>query len=255
MSAQTLTAMRSHEKYLDLFILLCIIAVVWQGLYGYVGDSGMSSPFATFVNAWLMLGDGDFWSNVHNTFTALGLALAIEVGAGLVIGLTLGLNRLAGEIMEPIIVGFYSVPKVVFYPVILMFFGINMAAEVAFGVIHGILPIMLFTMHAVRNIKPVFLKTARTFRLTRTQKMLYVAMPAAVPEIFTGLRFGFATTLIGVLLSEMFGAKNGLGYMMMNAIGYNKVDRIMALTLVFASFAVVVNVALLVIDHRLHRRV
>ena len=92
-------------------------------------------------------------------------------------------------------------------------------------------------------------------RLGFMETMWSIALPAAIPEVFTGLRIGFAATMLGVLLSEMFGSKSGLGFMLMNAIGLNQVDVITSLTLLLAGFAVSVNLVLLAVDKRLHRRV
>jgi NitT/TauT family transport system permease protein len=82
-----------------------------------------------------------------------------------------------------------------------------------------------------------------------------VLIPATIPEVFTGLRVGFALTLIGILLSEMFGSRSGIGFQLMKAIGLHNMDIIMSLTFMLVAFAGSVNAILLVIDHRLHRRV
>jgi NitT/TauT family transport system permease protein len=242
-----------HRRMTDSLILLVVMLVVWQALFAIVGASALTPPIATFGNAWGLLADADFWPNVASSFRALGLAIAFEVVLGLAIGAFLGLNRLAGEVMEPLIMGFYAVPKIVFYPVVLMVCGIGLTSVVVFAVMHGILPIILFTMNAVRAIKPIFLRTGRVLRLSMAQTVWNIALPAAIPEVFSGLRIGFAATMLGVLLSEMFGSKNGLGFLLMNAIGLNHVNDIMALTLLLAGFAAVVNLALLAVDRRLHR--
>lgn len=239
---------------LDTLLILGFFVLVWQILYEIAGEAALSPPGATIRFALVLLGSADFWPNVFLTFRAFGIALVISMGGGLVLGLILGLNRLLGEAYEPVLVAFYTVPKVAFYPVLLLCFGIGLAAEVAFGVIHGIVPVIIFTMNAVATVKPVLLKMARSLGLSRWQLMATVAMPAALPEIFTGLRVGFSLTLIGTLLSEMFGSRAGLGYLLMQAIGLNSVTRIMSLTLLIVVFAVIVNALLLVADKRLHRR-
>ncbi len=242
-----------NRRMTDSLILLGVVLCVWQGLFTIVGSVALTPPLATVANAWGLLVDADFWPNVANTFRSLGLAIVFEVAFGLLIGAVLGLNRLAGEVMEPLIMGFYAVPKIVFYPVVLMMCGIGVTSVVVFAVMHGILPIILFTMNAVRAIKPIFLRTGRALRLTVAQTVWSIALPAAIPEVFTGLRIGFAATMLGVLLSEMFGSKNGLGFLLMNAIGLNHVNDIMALTLLLAGFAAAVNLGLLAVDRRLHR--
>ncbi len=163
---------------------------------------------------------------------------------GLAIGFWLGFDRLAGAVLEPMLVAFYSIPKLTLYPILLLAFGLGMSAKVAFGVIHGVIPIVLFTLAAVGNVKPMLIKTGRVLGFAPRDGAL-VLFPAALPEIFTGLRVGFALTLIGSLLGEMFASQRGLGYLLMNAIGLHNVDIIMSVTFMIIVFAATVSAALL----------
>jgi NitT/TauT family transport system permease protein len=86
------------------------------------------------------------------------------------------------------------------------------------------------------------------------QTIRAILFPAALPEIFTGLRVGFSLTLIGTLLGEMFGAQRGLGFLLMTAIGLQNVRVIMAVTLLLVVFAASVSTLLVIVDRRLHRR-
>ncbi len=166
-----------------------------------------------------------------------------------------GLHRFSSEVAEPILVAIYSVPKITLYPIVLLAFGLGMPAKVAFGTIHGIVPVVIFTMSAVGNIRPVLLEDrARPQAHARGQVVTSVLFPAALPEIFTGLRVGFSLTLIGTLLGEMFGSQRGLGYLLMTAIGLQNIKVIMAVTLLVVLFAAAVSTILIYIDHRLHRR-
>ena len=165
----------------------------------------------------------------------------------------LGFHRLAGEVAEPMLVALYSIPKVVLYPIILLIFGLGLTSEIAFGALHGIVPVMMFTMNAVRNIKPVLVKTARVLGLSASTLMRTVLLPAAFPEIFTGLRIGFSVTLLGTVMSEMFGSKRGLGFLLMNALGVNNVELIMSLALLLIAFAAVANSVLMAIERRISR--
>jgi len=126
---------------------------------------------------------------------------------------------------------------------------------VAFGTIHGIIPIAIFAMNSVRNLAPVYLKTARVLHLSKAETLRTVVIPAAIPEIVSGLRIGFSLTLLGVLIGEMFASQRGLGYMIMNAIGLHDVPTMMAVILMLAVFAVAANAVLLWLDQRLHRRI
>lgn len=137
---------------------------------------------------------------------------------------------------------------------LLLMFGLGISAKIAFGAIHGIIPIALFTITSVRNIKPVLIKTGRVMGLSTWGIFRSVLFPAAVPEIFTGLRVGFSLTLIGTVLGEMFASQRGLGYLLKTAIGLHNDDQIMSVTVLLVFFAAAVSGILLAIDRRLHAR-
>jgi NitT/TauT family transport system permease protein len=234
-------------------LLIGALLIVWQLVFEIAGEDAMAPPLATIAYLAQLLGTAAFWSNVTATATAFLLALLIALVAGLVIGFALGLHGFSREVAEPILVSFYAVPKVTLYPIVLLAFGIGMSAKVAFGAIHGIVPMAIFTMTAVRGLNPVLLKTARVMRLPPWTVARLIVLPSALPEIFTGIRVSFALTLIGTLLGEMFGSQRGLGYLLMTAIGLQNVRMIMAVTLLLVLFAASVSVALIAVDRRLHR--
>jgi len=240
-------------KWKDPFILLAVLLIGWELLYLVVGDVALRSPVSTASSLGAMLGDARFMPHVRETALAFVQGFAIAVVVGLLIGVPLGAARFAGEVAEPILVALYSIPKVTLYPVILLVFGIGMPAKVAFGAIHGIVPIAMFAMNAVRNVNPTHLRTARVLRLSPINVSLKILLPAALPEIVTGIRVGFSLALIGTLLGEMFGSQRGLGHLLMQAMSLHNIERILALTLLLVAFAAGVNALLLALDRHLHR--
>ena len=85
---------------------------------------------------------------------------------GLAIGVWMGAHHLSGAVGEPILVSLYTLPKITLYPVVLLIFGLGLSGRVTFGAMHGVLPVALLTMNAIRNIPPVYLKAARTMHLS-----------------------------------------------------------------------------------------
>ncbi|MGA7230964.1 MAG: ABC transporter permease subunit, partial [Xanthobacteraceae bacterium] len=210
-------------------------------------------PFRTFAYAAELLSRASFWKHVGATMAAFAMALAISAIGGVALGLVLGMRRFAREVTEPILSSFYTIPKVTLYPVMLLIFGLGMSAKVAFGVIHGIIPVMLFTIAGVKNIEPVLLRTARVLRLSPAQTALSVLAPAVTPEIITGLRVGFALTLLGVLIGEMFASQRGLGFLIINGIEVHDVRMMTTVTLIVVVFAVAANSLMLALDRHAHR--
>lgn len=248
MTAQTWSAPRNS------LIVVALVLIGWQILFAAVGPQAMTPPLETIRYLAELLTTEAFWGHVEETSCAFLLALLLAVVLGLFIGFLLGAHRFSRDVFEPILVAFYSIPKVTLYPIILLAFGLGLPAKIAFGTIHGIVPVAIFTMGAVSNINPILIKTARVLKLGPWRVLAAVLFPAALPEIFTGLRIGFALTLIGTVLGEMFGSQRGLGYLLMTAIGLQNVRLIMAVTLLIVLFAASVSTILIVIEHRLHRR-
>jgi NitT/TauT family transport system permease protein len=244
----------ARQRALDALVLIAGLLLAWQGVFLLFGDMAIAPPLETSVRALQMLQSDRFRPELAETATAFAAALVIAVITGLALGLVLGFHRLSGEVFEPILSALYSIPKVTLYPVILLIFGIGVSAKIAFGAIHGIVPIVIFTMDAVRNIRPVYVKVGRVYGLGPLAMARAILIPAALPEIFTGLRVGFALTLIGTLIGEMFGALRGVGFVLMRAIGLHDVKTIMAITLMLVVFAAGVNTLLLAMDRRLHHR-
>jgi NitT/TauT family transport system permease protein len=240
-------------RLFDAAAVVAAILVIWLGLYAYVGDNAITPPLRTFAYAAELLCRASFWKHVGATMAAFAMALAISAIGGVALGLVLGMRRFAGEVTEPILSSFYTIPKVTLYPVMLLVFGLGMSAKVAFGVIHGIIPVMLFTIAGVKNIEPVLLRTARVLRLSPAQTALSVLAPAVTPEIITGLRVGFALTLLGVLIGEMFASQRGLGFLIINGIEVHDVRMMTTVTLIVVVFAVAANSLMLALDRHAHR--
>jgi NitT/TauT family transport system permease protein len=112
---------------------------------------------------------------------------------------------------------------------------------------------MLIVINAIQSMNQVLLKTARVMRLTKMQSLGTVVIPAMIPELVTGIRISFSITFLGVMIGEMFASSRGLGFMLMNSININDTSTMMAVTVMVAIFAVVINASLLSLEHAVSR--
>lgn len=238
----------------EMLLLLAALAALWQLAHLYAGEAALSSPAAAAMRAAELLGSGRFWLHARETGIALAYAFLIAAAGGIALGLLLGLHRTSGAVAEPILVSLYSLPKITLYPVILLLFGLGLPAKVAFGAIHGIVPVTLFALNGVRAVKPVYFKAARAMRLPPRTLVTGIVLPAALPEIATGIRVGFCLTVLGVLIGEMFASQRGLGFLIMTAAGQSDMPTLLAVALMLAAAAVAANALLLRLDALLHAR-
>ena len=241
-------------RFAEFSAVLIVFFATWQGLHYLVGSEALTSPLETLDRAKVMFPTERFWGHTKETLNALGVALVIAIFGGAVIGMILGFNRRAGEVFAPMFVGLQSTPKVTLYPVMLLFFGLGFAAKVAFGAIHGIIPMTLITYNATRSINPALIRTAKAMRLSLPQTFVYIFAPATIPELVTAIRLSFSITFLGVMIGEMFASVRGLGYLIMGGIELNDVSMMLSITVLIGVFAVGINGTLLALDNRLHRR-
>lgn len=246
--------MTATQRMTDTLIIALVILAIWQVLHQIVGATALPDPASTLQYLARVVPSSRFLENALATLASFAYALVLAYGIGLAIGVWLGAHRLSGEVGEPLLVVLYSIPKITLYPIILLIFGLGISGKVAFGALHGILPVALLTMAAIRNIPHVYLKAARTLHLSRWQTIFTVFLPATLPEVVAGLRIGLTVTLLGVLLSEMFASKRGLGYLIMNAMSMAQSEEMLTVAIVLFVFAALANSALLWIEHRLHHR-
>jgi NitT/TauT family transport system permease protein len=242
----------NRQLWVDIpaFTLTCL--ALWELLYLRVGPSGISSPPDTLATIVHLFGTGPFWQNAAATGQAFVWALLIAVTGGLALGLFLGLVPLAGDVAAPILNALAALPKITLYPVILLIFGLGLAAKVAFGTIHGIFPIVILTMNGIRTIRPVVRKTGRALRLSRAQTIRSIVLPAALPEIFSGLRIGIGLTLFGTLIGELFASDRGIGFLLMRDMQNQDVAGITAIAVLLFALAIAAGIVLLGVDRRLH---
>jgi NitT/TauT family transport system permease protein len=224
------------------------LLLIWHCLHWIAGDIALTSPAVTFRHLGALLLTGDFWLDVAETGRAFGLGVLISLIGGIGIGVMLGLNRTAGTVSEPILIALYSLPKVTLYPLVLLCFGLGLSAKVAFGAMHGLIPVSIFTMNAIMQIKAVYWRTGRALRLSPRQTALTIALPAVVPEVIAGARIGFSLTLLGVLIGEMFASQRGLGFLITRAMGLGDIATIMAVAVFLSIFAIGANALLLQLD-------
>jgi ABC-type nitrate/sulfonate/bicarbonate transport system permease component len=179
----------------------------------------------------------------HLALTALEVlaAYALAVGLGLGLGFALGLPRHVGEIYEPLLAAVYAIPSVVWYPSLMLFFGLGPASKIAFGVLLGFFPVVLAVLAGIRTVDPHLLTVARGLGAGPGTCFVKVILPAITATLLAGLRAGLALSVVGVLVGEILGARRGLGYLINDAYGRFR-------TADYAALALLALVLVLLID-------
>jgi len=218
---------------------------MWQCIYFWAGDIAFASPTQTITQLLKLFQQEKFWLDLMETGKAVALSMLLSSMIGIPLGIAMGRINLLGETLVPIVLGFASVPKITLYPFILLVFGLGISAKVCFGVMHGFVPILLFTINGVHSVRKVHIKTAAILKLSAFACARLVWLPSAYQDILSGLRIGLSSSILGVLIGEMFASSFGIGSSLMMAVGLNDPPAILALIAVISVFAIGLNLLFL----------
>jgi ABC-type nitrate/sulfonate/bicarbonate transport system permease component len=178
----------------------------------------------------------------------LGWALAAVIG--IVVGTALGRSRTGMDYVGPLFAFFRALPSPALLPVFLLLFGIESGMKIALIVFAAIWPVLLNTVDGVRSVDSVKTDTAKSFRTPRSQWVMMVVLPAALPKIFAGLRLSLAISVILMVVSEMVGVTSGIGYQLRNAQSLFEFTTMWAWIVLLGIIGYGLNLALLAVERR-----
>jgi ABC-type nitrate/sulfonate/bicarbonate transport system permease component len=179
----------------------------WVTPLFFSGPSAIAKQFKYLLTEGTLLSDMAFSGKNF----ALGLALAII--SGVILGIIVGWYRRIRLLLDPFLNALYATPRIAMIPLIIIWFGTGMQSKVFIVFMSSFFPILVNTVSGVRNLDPDLLKAARAFCATDWQIFKTLAVPGSVPFILTGIRQGVALGLIGVVVGEMFGGSEGVGFL------------------------------------------
>ncbi|MFE9023932.1 ABC transporter permease [Streptomyces sp. NPDC007808] len=215
-------------------------------------DRTFLPPFSEVADAWWGLAtDGQLADNARaslaRSFSGFGIAVAVAVPLGLLIGW----YRPVADLLGPLLEVFRNTAALALLPVFVLLLGIGETSKISIVVYACTWPILLNTISAVRNVDPTLLKLAKSMDLSAPRLFQKVILPASVPVMFTGIRLAGAVSILVLVAAEMIGAKAGLGYLI-NASQYNfAIPQMYAGIITISAVGVAFNQVLVTVERRL----
>jgi ABC-type nitrate/sulfonate/bicarbonate transport system permease component len=196
-----------------------VLLVLWEisVRLGLVDARFFPAPSVVLTTLWSMARSGELW--LHTEASLLRLFWGFLAGGipALALGIAMGLSPFMRAIFEPLIAATYPIPKSAIMPLILLIFGLGEASKVAMVAIGVFFPVAMNAVTGVLEINRIYLDVGRNCQASRWQMFRTIALPGALPFIMTGIKLGVGLGLILIAISEMLGAKSGLGYLIWNA--------------------------------------
>jgi NitT/TauT family transport system permease protein len=203
---------------LRIFIIVTVL-LVWEGLAqsGLLYRDVVPSLLAIGRALVELLRDPTFYGHLYATFYEIVLGMLIGGVAGLAVGILLGGSKLMQRAYEPFLYYLGPCPKIIFFPIMIMWFGVGPGSKIAMGAISCFFPVALNVAGGMREIDKVLIRVGRSFRANTWQMVTKIYMPAMRHPIINGLRLGLGVCLIGTLLAETKLSNRGVGFLVIQA--------------------------------------
>ena len=180
-----------------------MFAALWEGLT-------TSAPPGAVVS-------GSIRDHLLYSLSNLGTGLVIACAIGIPAGLLMGGNRVVETILSPYVWALASLPRIALVPLFILFLGFTVKMQITIIVLSAVFPIIINAWAGVKTTEKSLLSAAKVFGASRRELYLKVVLPYTLPFIIAGVQQGIGRGLIGVVIAEIFGGSNGLGYLVRRA--------------------------------------
>lgn len=191
-----------------------LLLVLWElaSRFGVIDRRFFPPPSTVVVTAWQMVVSLELFVHMGATLRRVVVGYVLGAIPGIFLGLLLGLYTPLRRVLGPIFAALYPVPKIAILPLILLIFGVGDASKFVVIAIGVFFLLFYNTLGGVMQTPQIYLDVARNAGATRVQTFLRIALPSALPSIFTGLKLAAGSSYIIIAATEFLGARSGVGF-------------------------------------------
>lgn len=221
---------------------------------GWINPLTMPPPSRIFVYSYQVLASGRMTDDILLTVQNVAAAFVLSVLVGFLTGVVLHRLPRLRKAVDPLLASYYAVPVFIFYPLLIVIFGLNQWPLIAIGFLFAVVAMIINTLNGLDRVPRVLFKVARVHRMSRPAEVMLITLPAAAAYLFTGVKLAVAYSFIGVVAGEFILAGAGMGYEI--AFAYNNFDNrtMYGLMLFLLVVVATINVGLHVWERRLYAR-
>lgn len=221
---------------------------------GLVDRITIVPPSEMSMRLWHLLATGSATDDILYTARNAAVAILLSVVIGFVAGAAIHALPRLRSILDPLLASYYAVPIFVFYPLLIVLFGINAIPLIVIGAMFGVVAMIVNTLTGLDRVPRALRKSARLLRLGKAQELFLIAIPAAGPHFVTGVKFSIIYAVIAVIAGEFILSARGIGFRV--AFAYNSFDgpTMYALLLLLLTSVTIVTLSLHAFEKHLHRR-
>jgi len=200
-----------------------------------------------------MAASGELLKHITSSLSRVVWGFGIAAALGIVVGTALGRSRLLEHLVEPMLEMLRPIPPLAFLPMMVLWFGIGEASKVAFITYAAFFPIFTTTIEGIKYVDPILIRAASSLGASERQIFWHVVLPAATPNIITGMRLAFGLSFFVIVAAEFIAADSGLGFLINDARTFFLVSNMLLGAAVIGIIGVLANVLLRKLEGRLLR--
>ena len=227
------------------WVALPLALLLWAGIALVVKTPLLPTPAAVLETFWLALQSGELPEHLLVTLRRVLIAFALAMALGTLLGVWMGRSRLANALLDPLLVLFLNLPALVTIILLYVWFGLVEAAAVLAVVVNKVPNVAVTVREGARSIDPKLEQMAMVYRFTRWQRIRHVWLPQLFPYLMAATRGGLALIWKIVLVVELLGRSDGIGFQLHMAFQILDVASILAYSLAFIAVVQLIELALL----------
>lgn len=247
---------KNHKPRVVLFFLIGAGLLVWEVFSRnevFIDPLFVSYPSEIIASIPDLLGDERVRQALATSGGAMARAIMWGCLLGIVLGYLMGFFRILRDAFYSPALFLLSVPKSIFIPIFMIFFGINIGTAIYYGAFSSFIYVMVNVVGGLDLVREAHLRVARAYRASLHHRIIDVIFPASLPGVFTGIWYGIKNGLQGVLIFELFVTVGGLGQTITRYTNELRTDRVFALVVGISLLAILTGSAWSAAEKRLSR--
>ncbi|MCP8967215.1 ABC transporter permease [Ectobacillus ponti] len=213
-----------------------LIVLVWQAgcTLLQVSPTVLPAPLQILQTLQDLLQSGELINHLAVSVTRALTGFLLGAGPGLLLGMLIGLSRRTEQFMDPTLQMLRTVPHLALAPLFILWFGLGELSKVLLIALGAFFPLYVNTFLGIRGVDQKLFDVARILEFSRRKQATKLILPAALPNILLGIRLSLGAAWLGLVVSELMGASEGIGYLIMDARQFSRTEVVFIGILIFA---------------------
>lgn len=244
--------LRSVQRFALGIVLPIALLVLWQtaATSGAFSASQLPPPIDVLLAAKELYERETLFSHIGVSAQRVGIGFAIGASIGIILGSLVGLSKIVSQLLTPIISAIRAVPSLAWVPLLLIWLGIYEEPKLTLIAIGAFFPVFTTVAAGLKSVDRNLIEVGRTYGLRGPSLVAQILIPAAAPQILSGLRLGLAQSWLFLVAAELIASSQGLGFLLLDSQNTGRTDILFLTILLLAIFGKITDVLLGLVEKR-----